>query len=147
MTDPLSCLFHIMDGCRLSHFEGPVEKKKTADLSWKYSLLDRRMRTVIHNPESGVRRTKKGVGLGPVPRLIAAIRQGGPGRSVSTRGLCGKGKTGEPPGGATRKANKLSFSFQNSFLSQRSALATDEPPEGWAPPLINRLSDADLEGR
>jgi hypothetical protein len=70
-----------------------------------------------------------------------------PGCSVSTRGRCGKGKTGEPPGEATRKANKLSFSFQNSFLSQRSALATDEPPEGWAPPLIIRLSVADLEDR
>jgi hypothetical protein len=33
MTDPLSCWFHIMDGCRLSHFEGPVEKKNTTGLS------------------------------------------------------------------------------------------------------------------
>jgi hypothetical protein len=63
-----------MNDGRLSHFEGPVEEKKTGHISRNNYYLDREEGWISYEPEPWARPTKKreiGTALSPVFRAIS----------------------------------------------------------------------------
>jgi hypothetical protein len=58
-----------MDGCRLSHFEGSVEKKNTGHIYWNNNYLEHKEGRISYEPETQARPAKKreiGTALSPV---------------------------------------------------------------------------------
>jgi hypothetical protein len=61
-----------MDGRRLSHFEGPVEKKKAVLIDWNNKYLGGTKGGILFNPESWVQPTKNGGSGWPGPPVFDA---------------------------------------------------------------------------